>query len=184
MDSFEIAGCAALAAVSAVFQIVHVGYPTPWGMWIDVVAIPWILAFFLFGWRGALTVSVLGALIITLVAPTTWLGAYMKWIASFPMWFMLWVWVKTFKLKLKDFSKLKIILVCICLAIILRGLIVVPVNYYFAIPLWTGLIPEVAMQIIPWYIIVGLNIIQGTLEVLVAWLLMFRFGLMRFSLWG
>lgn len=184
MDSFEVAGCAALAATSAVFQIVHVGYPTAWGMWIDVVAIPWILAFFLFGWRGVLSVSVLGALIITLVCPSTWLGAFMKWVATFPMWFMLGIWVKAFKLKFKDLSKLKIVLACICLAVVLRGLIVVPVNYYFAIPIWTGLTPEVAMQIIPWYIIVGLNAVQGVLEVLVAWLLVFRFGLMRFSSWG
>lgn len=183
METYEVAGCAGLAAISAVFQIVHVGYPTPWGMWIDIVAIPWILAFFLYRWRGALIVSVLGAIIITLVAPSTWLGALMKWLATLPMWLMLVALQQIWKLELKDFVRLRIILLAVCLAVILRGLVIVPVNYYFAIPIWTGWTPEKAMQFIPWYIIVGLNTVQGILEVLVAWILMFKFRLTRYASW-
>ena len=59
MKSYEISACAALAAISAAVQIVHIGYPTQWGMWIDIVAIPWILAFFLFRGKGAFIVSLI-----------------------------------------------------------------------------------------------------------------------------
>lgn len=183
MKTYEISAFAALAAISAVFQIVHLGYQTPWGMWIDVVAIPWILAFFLYRGRGSLIVSTIGAIIITLVAPSTWLGASMKWLATMPMWLMLWSWQVVFKLRSKDFKKLRVIIPTIILGIILRGLIVIPVNYYYAIPIWTGWTPEQAMEMLPWWIIFSLNAIQGVLEVVVAWLLVFKFRLERFRKW-
>ena len=183
MDSYEVAGYAVLSAISASFQIVHIGYPTPWGMWIDIVAIPWILAFFLYGWSGGLIVSSLGALIITFVAPSTWLGAFMKWIATLPMWLVPAMVKETRKLKLEDFKKASIVTLSLTLAIILRGFLTIPTNYYFAIPIWTGWSPEQAMLFLPWYIIFGLNAIQGIFEFLVAWLLIFKFGLLRFSRW-
>jgi riboflavin transporter FmnP len=179
----EITAGAALAAISAAVQIVHVGYPTQWGMWIDIVAIPWILAFFLYRGRTAFFVSIVGALIITLVDQSSWLGASMKWLGTMPMWLMLFLWQKMFKVHLKDYKKMKVIVPCIVLGVILRGIITIPFNYYYALPIWTGWTPEKAMQIMPWWIIFSLNAIQGTLEVLVAWLLVFRFKLKRFATW-
>ncbi|MCD6591067.1 MAG: hypothetical protein J7K72_03800 [Candidatus Aenigmarchaeota archaeon] len=172
-----------LAAISIVFQIVHIGYLTQWGMWIDFVAIPWIIAYFLFGWRGALTVSVVTAIAITIVAPSTWLGAIMKWIATFPIWFIPFAFQKISKLKLEDFKKLRIIITCLVLAVILRGLLVTPLNYFYAIPIWTGMSPSQAMAFLPWWILFGLNAIQGILEFVIAWLLVFRFRLERFAVW-
>jgi len=183
MKTYEISAFAALAAISATFQIVHLGYQTPWGMWIDVVAIPWILAFFLYRGKGSLLVSLIGAIIITLVAPSTWLGASMKWLATMPMWLMLWLWQGLFKLKLKDFRKMRIMIPCIILGIIIRGLIIIPTNYYYAIPIWTGWTPEQAMGMLPWWIIFSLNVVQGILEVVIAWLLIFKFRLKRFASW-
>lgn len=172
-----------LAAIASVFQIIHIGYQSPWGMWIDFVAIPWILAYFLFNWRGALTVSILSAIIITFIAPSTWLGAVMKWIATLPMWLIPLILYKISKLKLQDFRRLKIIIICLILAIILRGLLVIPLNYFYAIPIWTGMNPSQAMEFLPWWIIFGMNAIQGVLEFVVAWLLIFRFRLERFAIW-
>ncbi|MCK4335768.1 MAG: hypothetical protein KAW40_03525 [Candidatus Aenigmarchaeota archaeon] len=172
-----------LAAISIVFQIVHIGYPTQWGMWIDFVAIPWVIAYFLFGWRGAFTVSVISAILITLVAPSTWLGAVMKWVATFPMWFVPFAWQKISKLKLQDFRRLNVVIICLILAIILRGLLVIPLNYFYAIPIWTGMNPFQAMEFLPWWILFGLNAIQGTLEFVVAWFLVFRSRLERFAIW-
>lgn len=161
----------------------HVGWMSPWGMWIDVVAIPWILAFFLYGGRQAFLVSTVGAIIITLVAPSTWLGASMKWLATMPMWFIPWMWQNGTKLKLEDFRKLRTLVVCILLAVILRGIIMIPTNYFYAIPIWTGWTSTKAMEMIPWWIIFSLNAIQGVLEVMVAWLLVFKFKLERFAIW-
>lgn len=185
MKSYEITACAALAAISAAMQIVHpfTGWMSPWGMWIDIVAIPWLLAYFLYGGRPAFVVSVVGAIIITLVAPSTWLGAIMKWLATVPMFLLPIVLQRTMRLRIKDFSRIHLLILAIVLAVTLRGIIVIPVNYYFAIPIWTGWTPAQAMNLIPWWIIFGMNAIQGVLEVLVAWLLVFRFKLDRFATW-
>jgi len=183
MKNYEIAACAALAAISAAVQIVHVGYPTQWGMWIDIVAIPWILAFFLFRGRAAFLVSIVGAIIITIAAPSSWLGASMKWLATMPMWLTPWIFQKLYRLDLKDFKKLRVIAFCTLVAVIVRGIIVIPTNYYYALPIWTGWSPEEAMSFLPWWIIFSLNAIQGILEVSVAWLLVFRFKLKRFATW-
>ncbi|UCD03172.1 MAG: hypothetical protein JSV63_00870, partial [Candidatus Aenigmatarchaeota archaeon] len=84
MKNYEITAAAALVAISAALQIVHVGWASPWGMWVDVVAVSWIVAYLLYGGRTALVVSVVSALVITLVAPATWLGAMAKWLATVP----------------------------------------------------------------------------------------------------
>jgi riboflavin transporter FmnP len=178
----ELALAAGLSAVSAVLQLVHVGYQSPqFGMWIDIVAVTWIIGLFLFGLRMAFIVSIIGAIIITLVAPDTWLGASMKWLASFPIWFVLGVWALN---KGKVYGRYLVpshIIVPLCIGILLRCLIIIPVNYFYAIPMWTGLSPEKAMVIIPWYIIALFNIIQSVVDVAIAWLLVYKFRLNRFS---
>jgi riboflavin transporter FmnP len=183
MKVYEITGCAALAAISAALQIVHVGYPTQWGMWIDIVAIPWILAFFLFGGKAALSVSLVGSMIITVADPSGWLGASMKWLATLPMWLIPWMFQRIYNFRFKDFKKLRIMAFCLFLAVIIRGLIMIPTNYFYALPIWTGWTPEKAMSVLPWWIIFSLNAIQGIIEVVVAWVLVFVFKLKRFATW-
>lgn len=183
MKAYEITACAALAVISAALQLVHVGWMSPWGMWVDLVAIPWIVAYFLYGEKPALTVSLVGVIIITLFAPSTWLGAIMKWLATMPMVLVPVMVQKTKKLKLKDFRKPLLLVPAIAVAIVLRGGIVIPVNYYFAIPIWTGWSTAKAMAFVPWWAIFGINAIQGVLEVLISWLLVFRFKLDRFATW-
>jgi len=183
MKTYEISACAALAAISAVFQLVHLGYMTQWGMWVDIVAIPWILAFFLYRGKAAFFVSIVGAIIITLADPSTWLGASMKWIGTMPMWLVPLFFQRLYKLNLKDFKKLRIIIFCLVLSIIFRGIIVIPLNYYYALPIWTGWSTEKAMLMLPWWIIFSLNTIQGIIEVMVTWLLVFKFNFKRFATW-
>jgi riboflavin transporter FmnP len=60
-------------------------------------------------------------------------------------------------------------------------LLVIPINYFYAIPIWTGLTPAKAMVVIPWFIIALFNIIQGIIDVGLAWLLVFKFKLERFA---
>jgi len=183
MKSYEITSAAALAAISASLQLVHIGWMSPWGMWLDLVAIPWLIAYFLYGGRSALIVSLVGALIITFLDPSTWLGALMKWLATLPMWLAPIVTQKVSRMKLPDFRKPLILLPILAAAIMLRAAITIPVNYYFAIPIWTGLSTVEAMSIIPWWAILLMNAAQGVIEVAVAWLLVFRFRLDRFAAW-
>lgn len=183
MRSSEITASAALAAISAALQMLHVGYLSPWGMWIDLVAVSWIIGYFIFGGRTAFAVSIVGALMITLMAPSTWLGAMMKWMATVPMFLVPLAFQKMRGFKIEDFSRLRLLLPVMILAVVIRGAIVIPVNYYIAIPIWMGWTLAESMVYVPWWAIFGINAIQGVLEVLIAWLLVFRFRLDRFRTW-
>lgn len=178
----ELALSAALAALSAVTQLVHIGYQSPqWGMWIDFVAVFWIIAFFLFGARSSFLVSILGAIVITLFAPDTWLGAAMKWTATFPLWGCLFLYARLLKRKFSDYKKISHLVLPLFAGIIIRCILIIPINYYFAIPIWTGMSPDKAMTVIPWYIIAGFNIVQSIIDIFVAWILVFKFNLIRYS---
>jgi riboflavin transporter FmnP len=178
----QIALAAGLAAVSAIVQLIHIGYQSPqFGMWIDIVAVTWIIGIFLFGFRMALIVSIMGAIMITLFAPDTWLGASMKWLASFPIWFLLGIWTIKKERALEYYKKWWKLIIPLAIGIIIRCLIIIPVNYFYAIPIWTGLSPAKAMMVILWQIIALFNIVQSFVDVGVAWILVYRFGLNRFA---
>lgn len=178
----EIAQAAGLSALSAITQLIHIGYQSPqFGMWIDVVAVSWLIAFFLFGLRMAFLVSTVGALMITLFAPETWLGAGMKWVATMPMWIVLFLFLKLTKKPIASYRSIRFVLIPLVIALIIRCLIVIPLNYYVAIPIWTGMSTVKAMEVIPWYIIALFNSVQGIIDVGFAWILVFVFKLYRFA---
>jgi riboflavin transporter FmnP len=178
----QLAIFSALAAISALFQLLHIGFKTQWGMWVDIVAVPWIMAYFLFDLKGGLVVSLVGSIIITLIAPDTWLGASAKLIATIPMFFILFITTLMFKNKIIKFKKLKNIILPILIAILFRGVLMFFFNYYFALPIWIpGKTPNQLMNIFPWYIIIGINAIQGMIDVIFAWILVFPYKLSRFG---
>lgn len=172
----------ALAAMSAVLQLFHLGFQSPqWGMWLDFVAVSWIIAFFLMGPKSAFSVSALGFLVITLFAPETWLGASMKWLATTPIWLSLFIYLKLIKKTRKYYQKPLNLAIPVLFGLVLRSIIVLPTNYYYAIPIWTNLSPQQAINLIPWYIIVGFNTAQTLIDVIFAWVLVFRFRLNRYA---
>ncbi len=182
LSTREIAVAAGLAALSAVVQLIHIGYQSPqWGMWIDVVSVTWIIAYFLFGIRLSLLVSITGALIITLFAPETWLGASMKFVASVPIALSLFVWAAALKKDTEFYVKPIHLILPLIVGIVVRCLLVIPLNYYYAIPIWTGMSTAVAMKAIPWFIIAGFNAVQSFIDVGFAWIIVYRFRLDRFS---
>jgi riboflavin transporter len=181
----EIALCSALAAISAILQLMHFGFQSAQlGIWIDAVACSWIIAFFLFGCRGAMLTSFIGVIIITLFAPETWLGAVMKWTTTLPMWLSLFAFAAIKRQSRKKYSNFSSLVIPLGAGIILRCIIALPLNYYFAIPIWTGMTATKAISSVPWYIICGLNIFQGLLDVLLAWIITFKFKLIRFASWN
>jgi riboflavin transporter len=178
----QIAVSAALAALSATVQLIHIGYQSPaWGMWIDVVSVTWVIAFFLFGFQSSLLVSLVGSLIITLFAPETWLGASMKFIATIPIICTLFGWAVLRAKRFDFYTKPGRLFVPVVVGIVVRCLLVVPLNYYYAIPIWTGMTATAAMKAIPWYAIVGFNIIQTLIDVVIAWIIVYRFKLSRYA---
>lgn len=178
-----IASVSALAAFSAVLQLLHIGYQSPqWGMWIDFVSVSWLVAYLLYGLKPALLVTLISGLVITLFAPDTWLGASMKIIATVPMIFSLYFFQMLFKGKNSyPFVHFPNVIIPTLISLTVRSALMLPLNYYYAIPVWTGMSSTQAITAIPWYIIVFFNTLQGILELILAWLIVFRFGLKRFS---
>lgn len=175
---------AGLASFSAIAQLIHLGYQSPqWGMWIDIVAVTWIVAFFLFEIRLSLMVSLLGALAVLLFAPETWLGAGMKWISTVCIMLALFVWALIQKKNHGMYRKPVRLIIPLAIGLVVRSALMLPVNYYFAIPIWTGMTTQQAIHVIPWYVIVVFNTIQTLLDVGLAWLLVFRFKLSKYAAW-
>jgi riboflavin transporter FmnP len=179
----HIAIAAGLSALSATLQLNHVGYQSPtWGMWIDIVAVTWIVAYFLFGFRMSLLVSIMGAVVITLFSPDTWLGASMKFVATIPIIFSLVLWQKIYKnIKVEKYRNTTNLIIPLVVGIAARCLVVLPLNYFYAIPIWTKMTPSAAWAAIPWYIIAGFNAVQTIVDVGLAWVLVYRFKLDRYG---
>jgi riboflavin transporter FmnP len=76
-------------------------------MTVDLVGLPAMLAFFMFGLDAALDVAIITALIITLIAPTTWIGASMKFAGTLPMFLFPALYVLS-KKKSADITKILI----------------------------------------------------------------------------
>ena len=87
MKTYKLTAIAMLSCMAALLQISNsvIGIPTGFGMTVDLVGVPIILGFLLFGLDAALYISILTALVITLAAPTSWIGAIMKFTATVPM---------------------------------------------------------------------------------------------------
>jgi len=170
-----------LAAVSILLQLVHIGYQSPqFGMWIDAVACLWIVAFFLFGFRGALLTSLVSAVMLTLFAPETWLGASMKWVLSLPNLLCLHFWLVVRREQPMVYSDWRALIIPVLFALIVRCILALPLNYYYAIPIWLGIPPPQAIATIPWYVISIFNLAQGLCDVVLAWVITFRFQIINF----
>lgn len=78
--TYKIAAEGLLVALALVFQLGHgiIGWPTNFGMTVDLVGFPALLAFFLFGFKSSLRVLLLTTLGIIFLAPSGIIGAAMK----------------------------------------------------------------------------------------------------------
>lgn len=182
LSTKTIAVAGGLAALSALSQLNHIGYQSPtWGMWIDVVAVSWIVAYFLFGTRVGILVALVGALAITLFSPDTWLGASMKLVATLPI-ILSFALVQSKSQKLDfNYSHPRALILPLLTGIFLRCLVILPLNYFYAIPIWTKMTPIEAWTNIPWFVIVAFNVVQSIVDVGVAWVLVYKFKLSRYS---
>ena len=174
----EVVLASFLAAISVVFQVGHVftGVSTPWFIWIDIVAVPWLVAYFMKGFKTALLTAILSSFVISLVAPSTFVGAIMKFVATFPMFLVPALVAVAFRKKIRDFSSNELFVfasISLVLALLVRVAIVLPFNYYFAIPVFFKMPTEEAIKCLPPLILAGLNCVQGTLEFLLALALSF-----------
>ncbi|MEM4348371.1 MAG: hypothetical protein QXN37_02270 [Candidatus Anstonellaceae archaeon] len=86
MSNYVLVATAMLASAAFVLQLSNnfVGLPTGFGMTIDLVAVPTILALFLFGFLPSLEVLFLSTIFIALFASSGPIGASMKFGATAP----------------------------------------------------------------------------------------------------
>ena len=237
----EITIVALFAALSAVLQLSPLKIATHWGMKIDLVAVPILIVFFLYGFRAALETSFIMFLVILVVSPDGIIGATMKWMATVPMFIVptiamlkfgtkrklnrkivtvsgvlisivalialfgtffillkeketvshllvalscgafylsFWLLTRNYDVKKPEiFTSIPFIGVMLVLALIVRGVTTTVINYYFAIPTFFGMSTEEAIAWIPWYVIVGLNALQGIIDLGAAWIITFKTGI-------
>lgn len=107
----------------------------------------------------------------------------MKFTATTPLWLALWLYLPLIKAQLLHYQKVRLLIIPLVIGLLIRSVLMLPLNYYWAIPIWTGLSTDQAITIIPWYIIVGFNSVQALIDVGLAWLLVFRFKLYRYAAW-
>ena len=87
MKTYRIVTASLLAALAITLQLTNefIGIKTGFGMTVDLVAVPVLLAFFIFGFKTALDVVIVLTLAIALTASTGYIGAIMKFAATLPM---------------------------------------------------------------------------------------------------
>ena len=186
--SYLIVSVAILSALAIVFDVLSDALPfrALWGMKIDFVGTVWVLSYFLYGLRVAFPTSVITTLYITLFMPTGFVGATMKFIATIPMFLVpeLMSHLPFFNRSSKIFNKPLLIVGVGALANAVRLLVATMVNYYWAIPLWTGIPTSMILEVMfansIWAFIVfvsGMNLLQGIVDIFVPWLLAFKFKL-------
>lgn len=189
----KITGIAVLAALSASMQCMPPLFVTPWYMRIDLVAVPWVLCWILFGLKAALLSLLISIPIVGYLGPFAggWIGAVMKSVSSVWMFTVpaVFAWRMGGTQDLIGNKKLYVLASLIALAT--RASVCIFFNFYFALPVFFGLSAEEIIQFFsnPGFLsfighslgLVGLgafiaeivfwNIIQGVLDIYVSLLI-------------
>jgi len=141
--TIKIAGAAVLASLSVIMQCLPPMFLTPWWMRIDLVAVPWVLCWILFGFKAALLSLLISAPFVGALGPFAggWVGATMKSVAS--VWMFAVPAILTYKLRMKDLTgNRRLYTLSGVVAIAVRDVVCVLFNLYFAIPVFFGMMPE------------------------------------------
>ena len=139
--TIKVAGAAVLAPLSVILQIVAPLFITPWFMRIDFVAIPWILCWIFFGLESAFLSLLVSVPLVGFMGPFAggWVGATMKSVASVWMFLVpaIFAWKTGGAKRLLEDKRL--FLLASISAIVVRALVTVLFNFYFAIPFFFGM---------------------------------------------
>lgn len=189
----ELAATTLLGTLSIIF-VLSPDVRLPWGMAaLDFIAVPWVIAFLLFGLKAGFLTSVIGALGIFFFSeePFPYIGATMKFSASIPLIVIPAVIFNFSRFRLYDeAAKMKkVYALSMGIAIVLRCFVTMILNYYWAIPLMFGLNPVEVPASFNWffwgspmnphpltYYVLGIslwNTWQGIIDAFVAWLIVY-----------
>jgi riboflavin transporter FmnP len=132
----KVASAAVLASLSVIMQILPPLFVTPWFMRVDLVAVPWVLCWLLFGFDASLLSLLISVPLVGVLGPFAggWVGAVMKSVASVWMFavpaFFAWRMGGARSLILKK----NVFVVASVVALVVRALVTVVFNFYFALP--------------------------------------------------
>jgi riboflavin transporter FmnP len=136
--TIKIAGATILAPLAVILQILPPLFVSPWSMRVDLVAIPWMICWIIFGLKPALLSMLISAPLIGFLGPFAggWVGATMKAVAT--IWMFLIPGIIAWKTGgTKHLLENKRLFVSASiLAIMVRVLVTVIFNFYFALPLF------------------------------------------------
>lgn len=122
-NNYQLIAISTLAALAFVLQIANnlVGLQTGFGMTIDLVAVPILLALFMFGIKPAIDVLFITTLFIAIFAQTGPIGAAMKFAATAPTILLFSAYVLAGKEKPKKLLLLAFITIIISVVLFLIG---------------------------------------------------------------
>ena len=141
--TIKLAGAAILAPLAVVLQILPPIFVSPWYMRIDLVAIPWMICWIVFGLKPALLSMLISAPLVGFLGPFAggWVGAVMKSVATIWMFVIpaVFAWKAGGTKQLLENKRLFVL--AGVLALIIRAVIAVVFNFYFALPFFFNMTP-------------------------------------------
>ena len=147
--TIKLAGATLLAPLAVILQILPPIFVTPWSMRIDLVAIPWMICWIIFGLKPALLSLLISAPLVGFLGPFAggWIGATMKSVATIWMFLIpaLIAWKTGGTKNLLENKRLFVL--AGALALIVRAVVTVIFNFYFAIPFFLNWSPETIISI-------------------------------------
>jgi riboflavin transporter FmnP len=190
----KISIVALMIALSTVFELINHILPlrVPWGMSVDLVAVPVMITFFILGTRYSLLAGVGMFLMLCAFGYANVLGAVMKFAATIPMVLTLGLFLLTpLRNKVNPIMSYRSPWrygIASVGALAARCAVAVALNY-IALPIFFGMPMSQIIQTVffgsIWGFVVfvaGLNITQGIIDLAVPWILVFGFKLSeRFS---
>ena len=147
--TLKIAGASILGPLAVIFQILPPLFISPWSMRIDLVAIPWMICWIIFGLKPALLSLLISAPLIGFLGPFAggWVGATMKSVAS--IWMFLIPAIFAYKMggTRKLLENKRVFIIAGGLALIVRAVVTIFFNFYFALPFFFGMTQEVIIDL-------------------------------------
>lgn len=146
--TIKIAGAALLAPLTVILQSLPPIFITPWMLRIDLVAVPWLICWIIFGLKPALLSLLISAPLVGFVGPFAGgaIGAIMKPLASVWMFLI----PAFFAWKLGGTKQLlenkRFFVLAGVIALIIRAIVTVLVNFYFALPTFYNLTPDIIIN--------------------------------------
>ncbi len=174
MKSKEVALIGLMLSLSLLLQIMPLKVKTPWGMDIDLVAIPIIVVTLLLGFTSSIIALGLLFIGISLISSTSWLGASMKVPATLSVVIGVELARRITRFNIHNYTS-RSLMIFLILAYIIGTAIRIPsmvaLNYYYALPLYLNIpreqvIPEVEKWFhMPFWLVIGIpNAIQSAVD--------------------